>query len=312
MVYPTHGAGSLCSAGIASTSWSTIGFERRHDPLLAPMEIEAFARALLAGQPTFPRYFARMRPINQAGPRLLGGIVPEIPPLADAELDAALGERRPRRRRPAARRLCRRPCPGLAVDPGRRVVRDVARLGGGRGPADRADRRASRPTSTTSSRQALRIGYEATAGHVAGGFDGWRRAGRPVEPGAALDVDALAQSAGGGRTGRPVRHRRPPARRSTKPATSRARSTSARATCPRCSSGCRPTDRSRRSAPAATARASPRRCCARPASSASRRSAAASRTGRRTAIRSTTAPAPTASSGRLRPRRAEAHEAHAH
>ena len=31
------------------------------------------------------------------------------------------------------------------------------------------------------SRQALRIGYEATAGHVAGGFDGWRRAGRPVE-----------------------------------------------------------------------------------------------------------------------------------
>src|SRR5438876_2586184 len=25
MVYPTHGAGSLCSTGIASTSWSTIG-----------------------------------------------------------------------------------------------------------------------------------------------------------------------------------------------------------------------------------------------------------------------------------------------
>ena len=31
MVYPTHGAGSLCSTGISSTSWSTIGFERRHD-----------------------------------------------------------------------------------------------------------------------------------------------------------------------------------------------------------------------------------------------------------------------------------------
>ena len=36
MVYPTHGAGSLCSTGIASTPWSTIGYERRHDPLLAP------------------------------------------------------------------------------------------------------------------------------------------------------------------------------------------------------------------------------------------------------------------------------------
>ena len=54
MVYPTHGAGSLCSTGIASTSWSTIGYERRHDPLLSIADIDAFARALLSGQPTFP------------------------------------------------------------------------------------------------------------------------------------------------------------------------------------------------------------------------------------------------------------------
>ncbi len=40
------------------------------------MEVDAFARALLAGQPAFPRYFARMRPTNQAGPALLGGVVP--------------------------------------------------------------------------------------------------------------------------------------------------------------------------------------------------------------------------------------------
>src|SRR6476646_7103619 len=90
MVYPTHGAGSLCSTGIASTSWSTIGYERRHDPLLAPMEVEAFARALLSGQPTIPRYFARMRPMNQAGPRLLGASVPPIEPLFGAGLDEAL------------------------------------------------------------------------------------------------------------------------------------------------------------------------------------------------------------------------------
>ena len=94
MVYPTHGAGSLCSTGISSTSWSTIGFERRHDPLLAPMEVDAFARALLAGQPTIPRYFARMRPTNQAGPRLLGGVVPAIEPLSGDELERALGRAR--------------------------------------------------------------------------------------------------------------------------------------------------------------------------------------------------------------------------
>ena len=91
MVYPTHGAGSLCSTGISSTSWSTIGYERRHDPLLGPMEVDAFARALLSGQPTVPRYFARMRPMNQAGPPLLGGIVPEVAPLSGDGLESALG-----------------------------------------------------------------------------------------------------------------------------------------------------------------------------------------------------------------------------
>ena len=91
-VYPTHGAGSLCSTGIGSTTWSTIGYERRHDPLLAPMEVDAFARALLHGQPAFPRYFARMRPINQAGPRLLGGVLPVIPPMPVAAVVALVAD----------------------------------------------------------------------------------------------------------------------------------------------------------------------------------------------------------------------------
>ncbi|HEV8401684.1 MAG TPA: rhodanese-like domain-containing protein [Candidatus Limnocylindrales bacterium] len=197
MVYPTHGAGSLCSAGTASTSWSTIGFERRHDPLLAPMEVELFARALLAGQPAFPRYFARMRPLNQAGPRLLGGAIPEIPALADTALDAALRrdalivDARP----PEAYAVAHAPGSmsipaggsfgtwlGWLVDVDRPIVLIVEH------PADLDDL----------SRQALRIGYEATAGHVAGGFDAWRRAGRPVESGRSLDVDELARSLSAG------------------------------------------------------------------------------------------------------------------
>ncbi|HEX6659214.1 MAG TPA: MBL fold metallo-hydrolase, partial [Ilumatobacter sp.] len=66
-VFPTHGAGSLCSTGISSAPSSTIGFERRHNPMVAPADVDAFARVLLSGQPAFPRYFARMRPTNQAG-----------------------------------------------------------------------------------------------------------------------------------------------------------------------------------------------------------------------------------------------------
>ena len=71
-IYPTHGAGSLCSTGIGSTTWRTIGFERRHDPLLAPMEVDAFARALLAGQPAVPallRADAPDQPGRAAAPR---------------------------------------------------------------------------------------------------------------------------------------------------------------------------------------------------------------------------------------------------
>ncbi len=149
MVYPTHGAGSLCSTGIASTSWSTIGYERRHDPLLGPLDVDAFARALLAGQPTFPRYFARMRPINQAGPRLLGGVVPEIRAAVGRRPDGSPDGRGVDRGHAGARGPRARADPGIAVDPGRVVVRDVARLGRGgrhaRRPPGRRRRRARRP-----------------------------------------------------------------------------------------------------------------------------------------------------------------------
>ncbi len=200
MVYPTHGAGSLCSTGIASTSWSTIGYERRHDPLLAPMDVDAFARALLAGQPTFPRYFARMRPINQAGPRLLGAIVPEVAPLAIEAVDTLLRQgalivdaRTPgaHAERHIANSLSIPAGPsfgtwlGWIVDADRAVVLVVD------DPGDLDDL----------ARQVVRIGFESIAGYLAGGVEAWAGAGRPVEAGTELEVDALGSmlSAGGQR-----------------------------------------------------------------------------------------------------------------
>jgi hydroxyacylglutathione hydrolase len=203
MVYPTHGAGSLCSTGIASTSWSTIGYERRHDPLLAPLEVDAFARALLAGQPTFPRYFARMRPTNQAGPRLLGATVPAIAPLAGVDLDAALerGALVVDTRAPEAHALQRIPGSlsipagssfgtwlGWVVDAGQPVVllvHDVADL-------------------DDIARQALRIGFDSLVGYVDGGLPAWRGSGRTVQADAAYDVDRLAAQLAGGGTDAPL------------------------------------------------------------------------------------------------------------
>jgi hydroxyacylglutathione hydrolase len=193
MVYPTHGAGSLCSTGIASTSWSTIGYELRHDPLLAPMEVDAFARALLAGQPTFPRYFARMRPINQAGPRLLGGVVPEIPPLTGAALDEVLA-------RDALVLDARAPEVHLHAHPtGSISIPAGSSFGTWLGWVVHADRPivliVEDPADLDDlARQALRIGFETLAGYVDGGFEAWRRAGRPVEVGETLALGALAAS----------------------------------------------------------------------------------------------------------------------
>src|SRR5690349_2765921 len=93
VVHPTHGAGSLCATGIASTPTTTIGYERRHNPLVSIADVETFAKRLLRGQPAVPRYFARMRPTNQAGPALLGPRVPDPRPLSleEARTELARG-----------------------------------------------------------------------------------------------------------------------------------------------------------------------------------------------------------------------------
>src|SRR6185295_4679928 len=59
-VYPTHGAGSFCSAPAGGERTTTIGRERATNPLLnAPPEDE-FVRRLLAGLGSYPVYFTRL------------------------------------------------------------------------------------------------------------------------------------------------------------------------------------------------------------------------------------------------------------
>jgi len=197
-VYPTHGGGSLCSTDVSSTSWSTIGYERRHDRLLAPMEVDAFARALLAGQPTVPRYFARMRPTNQAGPRLLGGVVPLPRPVSVNAAAAAVdgGALMLDLRSPAEHAVAHIPgsfsIPAgssfgtwlgwVVPDPDRPLVLLLD------SDADWDD----------AVRQALRVGFESIVGYVHGGFGAWAEAGRPSEAGGALEAAALARLLSGG------------------------------------------------------------------------------------------------------------------
>lgn len=190
-VYPTHGAGSLCSTGIASTPNSTIGFERRYNPMIQPAEVEEFVRVLLRDQPAFPHYFARMRPINQAGPRLLGGHIPEARPVTVREAGEALTDDAllVDARQPAAHAEAHVPGSvsipsgssfgtwlGWVVDPERPLILLLD------DPEDRDDL----------VRQALRIGYERVVGYLAGGIEAWRQAGLPTETTGRLTVEDLA------------------------------------------------------------------------------------------------------------------------
>ena len=192
VVHPTHGAGSLCATGIASTPSTTIGYERRHNPLVRIEDIEAFAKRLLRGQPTVPRYFARMRPTNQAGPAMLGGRVPAARPLSldDTRRAVADGALLLDLRPPADHAVAHAPgsqsvplAPsfgtwlGWVVDPERPLVLVLER------PDDWDD----------AIRQALRIGAEGQIlGHLRGGFGTWAEGGGPIESTGRLNVDELA------------------------------------------------------------------------------------------------------------------------
>ena len=88
LLLPTHGGGSFCSTGSGSERTSTLGIERRTNPLLSHESEDEFASWFPTTFPAAPSYFFRLRPINQAGSRLRTEI-PRPPLLEPAEFDRA-------------------------------------------------------------------------------------------------------------------------------------------------------------------------------------------------------------------------------
>lgn len=70
-VYPAHGEGSLCGRGMSAKPMTTLGFERRNNPLLADMPFEEFRRIMTEGFQVRPPNFAAMVDKNRQGPNLL-------------------------------------------------------------------------------------------------------------------------------------------------------------------------------------------------------------------------------------------------
>src|SRR6266850_698447 len=57
LVYPAHGAGSLCGKAISKETMSTLGEQRRSNYALQPMSKTAFIDLVTADQPDAPPYF---------------------------------------------------------------------------------------------------------------------------------------------------------------------------------------------------------------------------------------------------------------
>ncbi len=88
-VLPTHGGGSFCGAASSDQRITTIGRERRDNPLATAPDFAHFL-ALHAKQERHPAYYARMAALNRAAsPRGAGVGVTELTPLGFHEAVAA-------------------------------------------------------------------------------------------------------------------------------------------------------------------------------------------------------------------------------
>lgn len=177
-VYPTHGAGSFCSAPGASRRTSTLARERATNPLFSILDEDRFVEQLVAGFGTFPSYFARLPELNRRGPARYDSI-PRLAELDHDRVDRHMSGG------------------GVVVD-----ARPIASFAAAHVPGSLSNAlrpvfaswlgwlvEADRPLAFVLDegqdrdelvRQCLDVGHENLVGVVAGGIDSWGAAGRPM------------------------------------------------------------------------------------------------------------------------------------
>lgn len=193
-VHPGHGSGSLCGAGIKNDPFTTIGQERRFNPMLQHGSKASFVAAVLADLPDTPPYFPRMKALNREGAPLLGLTEPYAgpPPMTANAAAAAAGDGALLiDLRNAAAFATAHPAGALNLGYGPKV----GYWGGYVLPQDpRVVLLAATPRDAgDAARQLLRVGVSRIEGFVDGGFEAWQHAGLPVERIRLTNVDGLRE-----------------------------------------------------------------------------------------------------------------------
>jgi glyoxylase-like metal-dependent hydrolase (beta-lactamase superfamily II)/rhodanese-related sulfurtransferase len=187
-VWPTHGAGSFCSAPPGAERTTTIGREKATNPLLAAPDEDTFVTRLLSGLGSFPPYFLRLPELNRRGPALPPADA-VLPPLTAAQVIGAAGAEIVDVRPPAA--YAAGHLPGSLAIPLRGAFATwlgwlvpypgtplVFIRGADQDPEEIVW-------------QARKIGYDHLLGELAGGVVAWVAAGQPVAAVPVLDPDEV-------------------------------------------------------------------------------------------------------------------------
>ncbi|MFZ0745600.1 MAG: MBL fold metallo-hydrolase [Terracidiphilus sp.] len=88
LVYPAHGAGSLCGKNLSSDTVSSLGEQRRFNYALQPMSKQEFTRLVTADQPEAPAYFTYDAILNTRERLTLDKTLEQV--LQPVELDQVL------------------------------------------------------------------------------------------------------------------------------------------------------------------------------------------------------------------------------
>jgi len=190
-LWPTHGAGSFCSAPPGSERTSTIGIERATNALLGAASEDAFVAQLLESLGSYPPYFRVLGEVNRRGPALVDGDT--LAALTPAEVaqqratGAVVVDVRPVRDFAAAH------MPGSVSIPLRPVF---ATWLGWLVPAGRRLVVVRNPDQDPAEVlwSARKVGYDDLLGELAGGISAWTIARHPIAHIPLVDADNLGET----------------------------------------------------------------------------------------------------------------------
>lgn len=197
LVYPAHGAGSLCGKNMRSERSSTIGTERLTNYALQITSREEFIRQLTSNLPARPEYFAKDAEINRTGAAALSDL-PPLGGLSPLELDGML--------KAGEIALDVRPMDEFAAG---HVPGSVNIALGGQfaswaatvlGLASHPVLIAETDAQIEEARIRLaRVGIEELDGYLAGGVAAWKQSGQPLATVAQIGAQELEQRLGAGK-----------------------------------------------------------------------------------------------------------------